>query len=292
MNIEHIVLSGGAYKGIQMIGALKYLNQHNVYDIKNIKTIYASSVGSVISLFLCLKVNWDDLIFYLINRPWNEIFNLTIDNIINAFSDNGCFDINVFNNVYITFLKNKGFNENITLKELYDYSKIELHIFSVNLNLFKTVDFSYKTHPNLKVIEAIYMSSSLPLIFKPLYYNNECYLDGGLLCFYPLDELLETIETKDNVLGVRIRDQHITNYNEKEKDNLLTFLVKIINKTIKQHISNKKKIENEVMIPCKISNSDDLKNLMCDPEHRSQCLIEGEKYAKLFCDYKITKQNL
>ena len=52
-------------------------------------------------------------------------------------------------------------------KEFYEINKIDLHIFSTELNKFETVDFSHKTHPDWRIIDVIYCSSALPIVFSP-----------------------------------------------------------------------------------------------------------------------------
>ena len=69
MTIKNIVLSGGAYKGFYTIGALKYLSENKFYNIEEIEKVYGTSVGSLLGALLCLKLNWEDLIEYAINKP-------------------------------------------------------------------------------------------------------------------------------------------------------------------------------------------------------------------------------
>ena len=76
MTIKNIVLSGGAYKGFYTVGALKHLSSENFYDIDDIENIYGVSVGSLIGLLLCLKLEWSDVLENIIYRPWENLFNL------------------------------------------------------------------------------------------------------------------------------------------------------------------------------------------------------------------------
>jgi predicted acylesterase/phospholipase RssA len=43
----------------------------------------------------------------------------------------------------------------------------------------KNIYFSHKTHPTLSIIDAIYMSISVPLAFEPMIFNDFRYIDGG-----------------------------------------------------------------------------------------------------------------
>ena len=59
MTINHIVIAGGAYNGIYIIGVFKKLIENKFFNIKQIKTIYATSVGGLIGTLLCLQEDWD-----------------------------------------------------------------------------------------------------------------------------------------------------------------------------------------------------------------------------------------
>ena len=45
MPIKHLVISGGGANGIKSLGILKELNDHQFWNIKDIKTIYSTSAG-------------------------------------------------------------------------------------------------------------------------------------------------------------------------------------------------------------------------------------------------------
>ena len=55
MSIKHLVLSGGAYKGLYIIGAMKELLKENYINIDDIENIYGTSVGALIGVIICLE---------------------------------------------------------------------------------------------------------------------------------------------------------------------------------------------------------------------------------------------
>jgi predicted acylesterase/phospholipase RssA len=101
---------------------------------------------------------------------------------------------------------------NITLQEFYEFSKIDLHIFTFELNQFETIELSHTTHPDLELLQALTMSSALPGIFMPTIIDDKCYVDGGVMCNYPLNQCLRDHTNKDEILGIK------SSYN-KETDN-------------------------------------------------------------------------
>jgi hypothetical protein len=72
--IKHLVISSGGPAGHMMYSILRTLNLKGIWDIKNIKTIYGSSIGSYIAIILSLRYEWQVLDDYLIKRPWEKIF--------------------------------------------------------------------------------------------------------------------------------------------------------------------------------------------------------------------------
>ena len=73
---KHIVIEGGAYFGLYTLGALYELKKTTLID--NIETIYGVSIGSYVGILLCLKMDWDDILDYFINRPWNKTFSILV----------------------------------------------------------------------------------------------------------------------------------------------------------------------------------------------------------------------
>jgi predicted acylesterase/phospholipase RssA len=62
---------------------------------------------------------------------------------------------------------------------------------------------SHKTHPDWRVIDAVYASCALPIIFAPLIKGDECYVDGGMMCSYPMKSCLDDGNHPDTIFGVK-----------------------------------------------------------------------------------------
>ena len=204
MTIKHLVISGGGPLGLRFLGALEKLEQEHFWDFNNIESIYATSVGSIIGAFICLKYDWETLNKYIIERPWHDAFKVNAKQIFDSYYNKGLFDKKLAEIIFKPLLEAKDLNLNITLKEFYDYSKIDLHIFTFELNTFKTVELSHTLFPDLSLIQALTMSSSLPGIFVPTIIDNSCYIDGGILCNYPINECLRDHTNKEEILAFKI----------------------------------------------------------------------------------------
>lgn len=203
MTIKHLVISGGGPLGLRYLGALEKLERECFWKLDDIESIYGTSIGSIIGAFICLKYDWETLNKYIIERPWNDAFKVNAKQIFDSYYNKGLFDKKLAEIIFKPLLQAKDLELNITLKEFYEYSKIDLHIFVFELNKFETVELSHTTHPDFSLLQALTMSSALPGIFMPTIIDNCCYVDGGVMCNYPLNECLRDHDNKDEILGVK-----------------------------------------------------------------------------------------
>ena len=210
MTIKHLVISGGGPLGLRYLGALEKLEQEQFWQLNNIESIYGTSIGSIIGAFICLKYDWDTLNTYIIERPWHEAFKVNVKQIFDSYYNKGLFDKKLAEIIFKPLLQAKDLNLNITLKEFYEYSKIDLHIFTFELNKFHTVELSHTTHPEVSLLQALTMSSALPGIFMPTIMDGGCYIDGGLMSNYPINYCLKDHANKDEILGVKFAHENNT----------------------------------------------------------------------------------
>ena len=86
----------------------------------------------------------------------------------------------------IKILIKKMNNENITFQELYDKTNKKLILTGTCLNKNKIEYLSYETHPNMKIIDAIRITFSIPIIYNKVEYENNTYIDGAIMDNYPI----------------------------------------------------------------------------------------------------------
>lgn len=250
MTIKHLIISGGGPMGLRYLGALQTLHNKNYWNIENIESIYSTSIGSFIATFFCLKYDYETLNNYIFNRPWYEAIKLTTNQLLEAYYNKGLFDRKIVEIVFTPLFKAKDLNINITLHDFFIFCNIDLHIFSFDVNSFKTVEFSHTTHPNLELIDAITMSSTLPGLFIPNIKNGCCYIDGGVLCNYPINECIRDHPNEEECLGVNVcyvssNENSTINSIIDENSSLLDYIISIsvnsmyyIRNSIKTHDIN------------------------------------------------------
>jgi len=291
-SIKHIVIGGGGTTGFMTLGALKFLQDNGFWDISNIQSIYGTSIGSIAATSLALKYDWDTLLTYFIRRPWNKLYAYNkSDLILNLYNQKGIFKQSIFEKTIHPLLEGRGLHRDTTMKELFEYSKVDLHFFCLELNSMTKVDLSYKTHPDLRVADAVYMSSACPILFAPCIdaETKSCYVDGGLICNYPVNECLENEKCAlDEVLGMRNIFEHYVN---PVTDNTSVFeFFTSIYKQVTMYALNEQSyqaIPNEVVCITDNSGTDFMRWIDALKSDNILALInKGEMYARLFMKYR------
>jgi len=235
MTIKHLVLSGGGPSLFQTLGSLEHLQKENYIQREEIETIYGTSAGSIVGTLFSLKYEDFDMINdYVIKRPWKDVFSLKIQHILDAYTKKGIFDRSFFEKTFNPLLKAKDLALDIDLKDFYEYSKIEQHFFTFELNDFQLVDVSYKTHPDLKLIDALQMSCAIPVLISPVCFDQKCYIDGGVSCNYPLKQCMEQQKNGDEILGFRnvLFEENLEKTIIDESSTLLEFIMNFLFKAI------------------------------------------------------------
>ena len=120
-----------------------------------------------------------------------------------AFEKRGIFGIDIMEKMLGPLFAGKDISMSITLKEFYDLNGIDLYMFTTELNKFKLCKMSHTTHPDWRVIDAVYASCALPIIFAPLIRDDDCYVDGGMMSSYPMKSCLDDGNDPDKVFGIK-----------------------------------------------------------------------------------------
>ena len=319
-SIKHIVISSGGPAGHMMYSVLRTLNIKGVWDIKDIKSIYGSSIGSYIAIILALRYEWEVMDDYLIKRPWEKIFVTSssasaasaaassidvndhlhlsgssladaknkLGHIFQLYNTHGLYGLKEFTEMIRPALQGKDMTTKITFQEFYDRTGIEVHFTVTEMNKCQAIDFSYKTHPNQSLVEACYMSCCYPFGFAPIYRDGCCYLDGGIMNNYPLHDCIRDQKCGlGEILGVKVLwEKKPTNLTE--KSSLLQFINTFFNQINSNFYENRatKAIPNEVVCVSKVFSIRDWMNWMKDENYRRELVLRGETFANVFLSYR------
>jgi len=205
--IDRLVLSGGGVWGMSCYGALRESNIRGFWDIKNIKSIYGTSVGAMLAVCLSLQYEWSYIDDYLIDRPWDQIFKFNLSAIVASFQQRGIFGQTQLREIFLPLFKGKDISIDITMAEFVEKTGIELFLYATDLSDLRHIEFSSKTHPQWKLMDALYCSCCLPILFSPFFLSDEktVYVDGGILHNYPLAFCCNNHSTEcnnDSIFGI------------------------------------------------------------------------------------------
>ena len=179
MEYDTLILSGGSVKGYALIGSFKYLLDNNIIKRDSLKHIISASVGSLMALPLLMDVSIE--LFYKIIIQTNvQLYDKDDFNIAYLINNFGIFDNSVVEKYVGVFCKYILKKENITLKELYKLSKIKFTVKVSNVSKNKVEYMNYLNYPDMDLITLIKITTSIPLLFKPVSYKGCLYSDGAV----------------------------------------------------------------------------------------------------------------
>lgn len=286
--IKHIVISGGGTFGLSVYGAICELHKNNFWKLENIESFHGTSVGTIVIIFLLLEYDWETMDKFLIKRPWEKIFNYDIDKCISLFKNCGAFDINIFHKAFDPLFKGKNIDLNtITLKELYDKTGKDFYLYTTELNYFTCDCISHKTHPDWTVLESVYASCALPMIFQPLIKDNKSYADGGIFLNYPISKCIEMegVE-KDEILGI-YKDFTDDESDKKISDTstMMDYFAVFLKNLIK-FTNNKQETgcKNQICLNQVPTTMESIIEFVNSSEYRKELIEEGKQYAKKFLE--------
>lgn len=285
MTIKHLVISGGGPIMIQIMSAIQELERKDFLNLENIETIYGTSAGAIIGIMISLKFDWETLNDYIIKRPWHDVFPIKVQNILDAYTKKGIFDIKTIEKCFKPLFDAKDIPLDINMADFYELTKIDLHMFSFEVNEYKLVDISYKTHPDLKLLQAIQMTSALPILVTPVFIEDKCFIDGGIGCNYPLSFCIDSGKEPDEVLGFKNKYSDERSYINRETtllDYILSFLYKAIFNIHNNYIQPI--IKNEVICDASYLTIDVFKSTLSNIDVRRELFEKGKQAANKFLD--------
>lgn len=194
---ENIVFEGGGVKGLAYIGALKALEDVELYP-NHIKRFAGASAGSLTATLACLGYSAKELqdLFFEIN-------------LLDLVQDARFGKLGVLRNMMSQFGFHPGLKmlnflgelfeerceyKDVTFKQLYEWSGRELCIPITNLSRMCTEYCHLKTTPHKPVRLALAISMALPMVMRPYRllrkiqdtHLENLYTDGGMLCNFPI----------------------------------------------------------------------------------------------------------
>lgn len=245
---HELCLSGGGIKLISFIGTLKFLIHNNYINFKKIKRIIGVSAGSIFGFLISIGYSIQELEEFVLNFNFSKLLpKLNTEDLIFKY---GLSDTETIKNVFKILLKKKLNITSINFIDLYNLSNIKLDVGVSNLTTNTFEIWNYKNTPYFSVIDAVAISCTIPIVFKPIKINNNIYVDGGVLNNFPIQYINK--HNYSNIIGI------VATFETKNNiDNIFDYLYKIVHTVVSNHnniiIQNYKNIIDIITVNSQIN---------------------------------------
>ena len=278
--IKHLVCSGGGINGFLFYSVFKEANLRKIWDIKNIRTYYGTSVGTIVGAMILLANSWEDIDEYLIHRPWEQVFRFDLPILFESVDRRGVYNMHHIHTILAPFILAKDKTLDLTMQEFYELTNVEFHCIVTEVNTHTQIDVSYKTHPTWKLLDAIYSSCALPIVFAPLLKDDKCYADGSIITNCAINESIENGANTDETLAVySVQDlEHSIDINE--DSTMFDYVGKIMKNIIHLRTSHiYPDVKYAYKLPMLATNFSSIYELSKDKERRIELIESGKQYV-------------
>lgn len=292
MTIKHLVISGGGPIMFQIISAIQELERKEYLNMKNIESIYGTSAGAIVAVMISLNFDWETINDYIIKRPWQDVFPIKVQNILDTYTKKGIFDIKNIEKCFKPLFDTKDIPLNITMKDFFTLTNIDIHMYSFEINEYKVKDISHETFPDLPILTAIQMTCALPILVRPVFIDEKCFIDGGVGCNYPIYFCVNSGKINDEILGFKNNYGNENSSKIVENSTLLDYLLNFLFKSFdfirdNNNINIQVIMKNEIIFDTTHMSLNELKNSLTKIEVRRELFEKGKQTAYNFLENSV-----
>lgn len=199
------ILSGGGIRGTAYIGVFRALEKIGV----DIKGLAGASVGAIFSAFYSVGYTTDEIeeIFLEVNYENFRDINFSITKSFGIWKGD-----NIQNWIKDTIEKKfygKNYEKDANLPVKFKDIENDLVIIATDISTGSYKEFSKHKTPEESVAKAVRASISLPGIFKPVWVDNNCIIDGDIIRGLPFWSFSDNLNPKETrILEFRLEGSH------------------------------------------------------------------------------------
>lgn len=252
---KNIVFEGGGILGIAYVGALKRLKE--IECLNSIQNAAGSSIGSVFATLVVISYDVDNM--------WNKLLNTGTETfkdgsynlpsmLYHLISDYGLHGNCGLREWCGELIRDQTGNFDITFGELHTNTGKTLIITGTSVNKRETLYFDWKRTPDLKIIDALIISTSYPLYYRGVevdkdlagkltYYNitiGDMLIDGGVLNNFPMNVFMEPEFNFDETIGLKLLSsdemRNITPPIDSLREYIDSLISMIYDQSLKMHV--------------------------------------------------------
>jgi NTE family protein len=199
-------MEGGGIRGIAYGGALQELEQRGV--LAGIQRVGGTSAGAIQAALLAVGYSATEIIAIVNHTPVQRLNDgrfIFFGGSTRLVKQYGWYRGDQFTKYLSELVGKRTGNPDLTLGQLHQLAQAgqarDLYVTGTNLTLQRVEVFSYETHPQLRVADAVRISMSIPLYFRAVLLDEQgkvvlkpkknqkvnVLVDGGLLANYPIN---------------------------------------------------------------------------------------------------------
>jgi predicted acylesterase/phospholipase RssA len=187
--MKRLVLGGGGIKCFSYIGCYEYFIEHDM--LKDLEHVIGVSGGAIMGLCIALKLHVHEMYEMSYNKNPLDLDDISLKVFLKTFGLNDGTNLERFIKIILDI---RNLNENTTMKELYELTKIKLSVCVTNLQTYTSEIFDETS--DMTVIDAIYCSCTIPLLLSPKKIKDVMYVDGGMCFKFPYEYI------SDDTIGI------------------------------------------------------------------------------------------
>lgn len=174
--MNDLFIGGGGYSGVIFIGALEYIHENKLLDLKN---FYGCSIGSLIGCLYISGYKPKDILSKFLELELSDIVKYNFDKFM---SESYIIDDSLLETL-IGFLWTY-IDEDTTIIQFSNKYNVNINIYATNLTKNEYTNLNNEMYPEVKLKDALKASMSIPFIFKQVDINGEQFVDGCCKNFY------------------------------------------------------------------------------------------------------------
>jgi predicted acylesterase/phospholipase RssA len=249
-----LVLCAGSTRAFGHVGAMVALEEMGY--LSSIKKLVGVSSGGCILALYSIGYTPKELYQQLLDLDFSQLQKIEYKNIFWNFGvdtgDKLCDNLRM--------LISKKCSPQITLSEIYKMTGKSLHLGVTKVNNLSYEFLNRHTHPNLPLWLALRMTTSIPILFAPVKYLGNTYVDGACINSFPISYF-----ESDTTLALSFVVQNDCG-NKKTVEDRLMNMIDIFN-NIKSRIFKSKSKVVEIYIPIPMIS---ILNFTISTEHKQQ----------------------
>ncbi len=204
--LKNLVFSGCGILGIAYAGVVQVLEEKGIYQ--KMTRFAGASAGSIAAFLCALGFNSKELTELLKSTDFRTLLDsepLDIPALIKGKVPSSAYKTyaliigerilewqglckgKAIKDWFESILAKKGIPKTVTYSQLYDLTGKDLTTIVCNLSTNKSMVINKDTYPDMKVVDAVHASMSIPIVFRPVTIDKDCCVDGGTTYDYPID---------------------------------------------------------------------------------------------------------